>query len=171
MNVRQPVELAFEPGGMPDAVASGSSVTQLITIYNPSCGTAYNVHVKLDMDGVICASAYFDKIMPSEQAEKELKMMITELRGVNRYGETTGVFTVTYEDSNGAEEKLTQQLKTHIDRANELSESEKASQEAERMKRNTLSKWWISVLAAVAVIAILCSVIVVGKLRRLAEIK
>ena len=171
VNVRQPVELAFEPGGMPDTVASGSSVTQLITIYNPSCGTAYNVHVKLDMDGVICASAYFDKILPGDQAEKELKMMITELRGVNRYGETSGVFTVTYEDSNGAEEKLTQQLKTRIEPADELSESEKAAQESEQMKRNTLSKWWISVLAAVAIIAILCSVIVVGKLRRLAEIK
>lgn len=171
VNVRQPVELAFEPGGMPDTVASGSSVTQLITIYNPSCGTAYNVHVKLDMDGVICASTYFDKILPGDQAEKELKMMITELRGVNRYGEASGVFTVTYEDTNGVEKKITQTLKTRIDPSDELSESEKAAQEAEQMKRNTLSKWWISVLAAVAVIAILCSVIVVGKLARLARIK
>ena len=171
VNVRQPVELAFEPGGMPDIVASGSSVTQLITIYNPSCGTAYNVHVKLDMDGVICASAYFDKILPGDQAEKELKMMITELRGVNRYGETSGVFTVKYEDINGTEKKITQQLKTRIDPSDELSESEKAAQKAEQMKRNTLSKWWISVLAAVAIIAILCSVIVVGKLVKIARTK
>lgn len=171
VNVRQPVELAFEPGGMPDTVASGSSVTQIITIYNFSCGTAYNVHVKLDMDGVICASAYFDKVLPGNQAEKELKMMITELRGVNRYGETSGLFTVTYEDSNGTEKKIIQTLKTRIDPADELSESEKAAQEAEQMKRNTLSKWWISVLVAVASIAILCSVIVVGKLVRLTKIK
>ena len=171
VNVHQPVELAFEPGGMPDTVASGSSVTQLITIYNPSCGTAYNVHVKLDMDGVICASAYFDKILPGDQAQKELKMMITELRGVNRYGETSGVFTVTYEDTNGVEKKITQQLKTRIDPADELSESEKAAQEEEQMKRNTLSKWWISVLAAVAVITILASAITVSRLVRLMRVK
>lgn len=171
VNVRQPVELAFEPSGMPDTVTSGSSVTQLITIYNPSCGTAYNVHIGLEMEGVICASAYFDKILPGDQAEKELKMMITELRGANRYGETSGVFTVTYEDSSGAEKKITQTLKARINPSDELSESEKAAQEAEQMKRNTLSKWWISVLAAVAVIAILCSVIIAGKLARLAKMK
>lgn len=165
VNVRQPVELAFEFGEMPDSVNSGSSVTQLVTVYNPSCGTAYNVHVKLDMEGVICAAPYFDKILPGDQVDKELNMIITELRGKNRYGETTGVFTVTYEDANGTEKQITQTLKTNINQADVLTESEKAAREAEQMKQNTLSKWWISVLSVIAIIAILCSLIIVGKLR------
>ena len=68
MKVRQPVELAFEPGGMPDTVDSGSSVSQPITVFNPSCGTAYNVQIRLDMDGVICAVTYIDRVLPGEQA-------------------------------------------------------------------------------------------------------
>lgn len=171
VKVRQPVELAFEPSGMPDKVDAGSTVSQFLTVFNPSCGTAYNVQVKLDMDGVICTSAYFDKILPGEQVEKELKMLITELRGINHYGETTGTFTMTYEDANGASKQITQKLTTNIIQSEELTESEKAAREAEQMKRNTLSKWWISVLAAVAVIAILCSVIVVGKLVRQMKLK
>lgn len=171
VNVRQPVELAFEPSGMPDKVDAGSTVPQLLTVFNPSCGTAYNVQVKLDMDGVICTAAYFDKILPGEQVEKELKMLITELRGINRFGETTGTFTMTYEDANGASKQITQKLTTNIIQSESLTESEKAAREAEQMKQNTLSKWWISVLAAVAVIAILCSCIITGKLARQIKMK
>jgi len=171
VNVRQPVELAFEPSGMPDKVDAGSTVPQLLTVFNPSCGTAYNVQVKLDMDGVICTSAYFDKILPGEQAEKELKMLITELRGINPYGDTTGAFTVRYEDARGTEKQLTQSIQTRIMQSDELTESEKVAREAEQMKQNTLSKWWISVLAAVAVIAILCSCIITGKFARQIKIK
>ena len=171
VNVRQPVELLFEPSGMPDKVEVGSTVSQFLTVFNPSCGTAYNVKVKLDMDGVICTAAYFDKILPGEQVEKELKMLITELRGINRFGETTGTFTMTYEDANGASKQITQKLTTNIIQSEELTESEKAAREAEQMKQNTLSKWWISVLAAVAVIAILCSCIIIGKLARQIKIK
>ena len=171
VNVRQPVELGFEPSGLPDKVDAGSTVPQLLTVFNPSCGTAYNVQVKLDMDGVICTSAYFDKILPGEQVEKELKMLITELRGINRFGETTGTFTMTYEDANGASKQITQKLTTNIIQSESLTESEKAAREAEQMKQNTLSKWWISVLAAVAVIAILCSCIITGKLARQIKMK
>lgn len=171
VNVRQPVELAFEPGGMPDTVDSGSSVSQPITVFNPSCGTAYNVQIRLDMDGVICAATYIDRILPGEQVEKELKMLITELRGINRYGETNGTFTVTYEDQNGTQRQITRNLKTRINESSALTDSEKAALEKEEMQRNTLSKWWISTLAAVAVISILASVLIVSRLARVMKIK
>ena len=171
VNVRQPVELAFEPGGMPDTVDSGSSVSQPITVFNPSCGTAYNVQIRLDMDGVICAATYIDRILPGEQVEKELKMLITELRGINRYGETNGTFTVTYEDSSGIQRQITRNLKTRISESETLTDSEKAALEKEEMQRNTLSKWWISTLAAVSVISILASVLIVSRLARVMKIK
>ena len=171
VNVRQPVELAFEPGGMPDTVDSGSSVSQPITVFNPSCGTAYNVQIRLDMDGVICAAVYIDRILPGEQVEKELKMLITELRGMNRCGETNGAFTVTYEDQSGNHRQITRNLKTRISESEALTDSEKAALEKEEMQRNTLSKWWISTLAAVAVIAILASALTVSRLVRVMKLK
>lgn len=98
-------------------------------------------------------------------------MLISELRGINPYGETSGTFTVNYEDSNGIEKQITQTLETRIIRSEDLTENEKAAREEEQFKRNALSAWWISVLATAAVIAILCSVIVADRLGRLAKIK
>ena len=169
--MRQLLKLAFEPGGMPDTVDSGSSVSQPITVFNPSCGTVKNVQIRLDMDGVICAAVYIDRILPGEQVEKELKMLITEFRGINRYGETSGTFTVTYEDSNGVQRQITPMLKNRISESETLTDSEKAALEKEEMQRNTLSKWWISTPAAVAVIAILASVLIVSRLARVMKRK
>ena len=171
VTVDQPVELVFEPVELPGQLSSGSMLNQSVCVYNPSNAPAYNIHIKLDMEGVICATAFFDRLMPGDQVDKELNMVVTELKGRARYGETSGTYILTYEDKTGAEHRVTQSVKTSITASSSMTEEEKAAQELEQMKKNTLSKWWISALVAFAVIAILVSAIIIGKLSRLVKMK
>lgn len=169
--VEQQAEIRLDEPTLPDSVESGSSFTLPVGVYNPSDASAYNIRAKLSVEGLICGSALFEKLAPGEQAEKTLNVIVTEIGGGKKYGRTEGKFEVTYEDENGAEHKLSVPVDCSITEPQGVTPAEEAKMAEEQMRQNTLSKWWISILAAVAVIAILCSIIVVGKLARQAKIK
>lgn len=165
----QPVEISMDPVELPAFVQSGSSFTQLISVYNPSCAAAYNVHAALNVDGLVCASVFFPELAPGEQAVKELNVFVITLSG--GYGPTQGEVVLTYEDEDGAVKTSIIPVSCTITEPEKISDEDEERIAEEQKKQQTLSKWWISVLAAVAVIAILCSIIVVGKLARLAKMK
>lgn len=165
----QPVEISMDPVELPAFVQSGSSFIQLISVYNPSCAAAYNVHAALNVDGLVCASVFFPELAPGEQAVKELNVFVITLSG--GYGPTQGEVVLTYEDEDGAVKTSIIPISCTITEPEKISDEDGGRIAEEQKKQQTLSKWWISVLAAVAVIAILCSIIVVGKLARLAKMK
>lgn len=172
MNVVQEVSLSADMPEFPDPVVSGDSFTQSVFIYNPSDAPACNIHAELKVDGFIAGSAFVRSLAPGESAERELKVIVTELSGGSKYGKTDGRLTVTYEDENGNEKSFYISVTGNIE-APKLGPTpeEQAKLEEEEMKQNTLSKWWISALAAVAVIAILASVLIISRLARLVKIK
>ena len=87
------------------------------------------------------------------------------------YGPTQGEVVLTYEDEDGAVKTSIIPVSCTITEPETTTDEDGERIAQEQKKQQTLSKWWISVLAAVAVIAILCSFIVVGKLARLAKMK
>ena len=165
----QPVEISMDPVELPTFVQSGSSFIQLISVYNPSCAAAYNVHAALNVDGLVCASVFFPELAPGAQEVKELNVFVITLSG--GYGPTGGELVLTYEDESGEIKTVTTPVSCTITEPEKTTDEDGERIAQEQKKQQTLSKWWISVLAAVAVIAILCSVIIAGKLARMAKIK
>ncbi len=165
----QPVELAFDPIELPELAESGSSFTQLISVYNPTYAPAYNVHASLNADGLVCASVFFPELAPGEQAVKELNVFVITLSG--GYGLTNGEIVITYEDYSGTVKTLTQPVSCRITEPDKLSADEEQLLIEEQKAQQTLSKWWITVLCAAALTAIVISVIIVSKLSRLAKIR
>ncbi len=171
MHVAQPVELAYDPVKLPESLTSGDTFTQIIYVYNPSCATAYNVRAVLNVDGLICSSAYLGNIAPQGSADKELSVFVTTLSGSSKYGDTWGSFELHYESEDGEEQMLYQDLKSTINEPVKITDEEKVKQEQEQKEQQTLSQWWISLLVAIAVIVILIAVILIARFARLLRMK
>lgn len=171
IHVAQPVELAYDTIKLPEQMTSGNSFTQIIYVYNPSCATAYNVHGVLNVDGLVCSSAYLGNIAPQGEATKELSVFATTLSGSQKYGDTWGSFELHYENENGEEQVLYQDLKGTIQEPKKITDEEKERQEKEQKEQQTLSQWWISLLAAIAIIVILVAIIVIARFARILRMK
>ena len=171
VHAAQPVELAYDAIELPESLTSGETFTQIVYVYNPSCATAYNVRGVLNMDGLICSSAFLGTIAPQGEATKELSVFITTLSGNQKYGETWGNFELHYEDESGEEHVLYQDLKGTIQEPEKITDEEKARQEQEQKEQQTLSQWWISLLVAIAIIVILIAVIVIARFGRMLRMK
>ena len=171
VHVAQPVELSYDPVKLPENLTGGDTFTQIIYVYNPSCATAYNVRGVLNVDGLICSSAYLGNIAPQGEATKELSVFVTTLSGSQKYGDTWGNFELHYEDENGEEQVLYQDLKGTILEPQKITDEEKEKQEKEQKEQQTLSQWWISLLVAIAIIIILVAIIVIARFSRLLRMK
>ncbi len=171
VRVAQPVELAYDAIKLPESLTSGDTFTQLIYVYNPSCATAYNVRAILNVDGLICSSAYLGNIAPQGSADKELSVFVTTLSGSSKYGETWGSFELRFESEDGEEQMLYQDLKCTILEPVKITDEEKLKQEQEQKEQQTLSQWWISLLVAIAIIVILIAVILIARFARLLRMK
>lgn len=171
IHVAQPVELAYDAIKLPEKITSGDTFMQIIYVYNPSCATAYNVRGVLNVDGLICSSAYLGNIAPQGEATKELSVFVTTLSGSQKYGDTWGSFELHYENENGEEQVLYQDLKGTILEPVKITDEEKERQEKEQKEQQTLSQWWISLLVAIAVIVILVAIIVIARFTRLLKMK
>ncbi len=171
VHVAQPVELAYDAVKLPETMTGGDTFTQIIYVYNPSCATAYNVRGVLNVDGLICSSAYLGSIAPQGEATKELPVFVTTLSGSQKYGDTWGSFELHYEDENGEEQILFQDLKGTILEPEKITDEEKERQEKEQKEQQTLSQWWISLLVAIAVIIILVAIIVIARFARMMQMR
>ena len=171
VHVAQSVELAYDTIKLPEQMTSGDTFTQIIYVYNPSCATAYNVRGVLNVDGLICSSAYLGNIAPQGEATKELSVFVTTLSGSQKYGDTWGSFELHYENENGEEQVLYQDLKGTILEPVKITDEEKERQLKEQKEQQTLSQWWISLLVAIAIIVILVAIIVIARFSRLLRMK
>lgn len=171
IHAAQQVELAYDPIKLPESLTSGDTFMQIIYVYNPSCATAYNVRGVLNVNGLICSSAYLGNIEPQGSATKELSVFVTTLPGSAKYGETWGSFELRYEDEAGEEQFAYQDLKSSIMEPVKVTDEEKEKQEQEQKEQQTLSQWWISLLVAIAVIVILIAIILITRFVRLMRMK
>ena len=171
VHAAQQVELAYDAVKLPEQMTSGDTFTQIIYVYNPSCATAYNVRGVLNVDGLICSSAYLGNIAPQGEATKELSVFVTTLSGSQKYGDTWGSFELHYENENGEEQVLYQDLKGTILEPVKITDEEKERQLKEQKEQQTLSQWWISLLVAIAIIVILIAIIVIARFSRLLRMK
>ena len=171
LTIYQKASLGFDEIRLPESLTSGETFVLPICVFNTGFSPVYNVRGVLSVDGLICSSAYLGNIEPQDSATKELSVFVTTLQGSAKYGETWGNFQIYFEDENGEEQYLYQDLKSSIAEPVKITDEEKLRQEQEQKEQQTLSQWWISLLVAIAVIIILIAIIVIARFARIMKMK
>ena len=138
--------------------------------------TLRNVTVTLTGAGLFPTSSVFlGDIPPGEAGYGEMKVfigMLSMTEGYTEsYGPTTGTYTISYQDDQGVSYAEETQVSTEIKQPVIEGEKTEAEKAAEAEARQAASQWWISVLVAFAVIAIIVAVIVVTRFTRMMRIK
>lgn len=164
IQVTQPAEMGYNPITVPKQVTSGETISIPVNVFNTGKSTLHNVSATVSGSGLIPTSSVFlGNIQPGESGNGTMEVYIGTLSmtgGTNDYGKTTGTYVITYTDDNG--EKHTTEVPFTTEIVQPVSEEEENIEE-----QKTSGQWWISVLVAFAVIAIIVTVIVVTKFTRM----
>ena len=176
IQVTQPAVMGYDPVTLPKEIAAGETVSLPANVFNLGKSTLRNVTVTLTGAGLFPTSSVFlGDIPPGEAGYGEMKVfigMLSMTEGYTEsYGPTTGTYTVTYQDDQGISYTEETQVSTEIRQPVIEGEKTEAEKAAEAEARQAASQWWISVLVAFAVIAIIVAVIVVTRFTRMMRIK
>ncbi len=112
--VTQPAEMTFDPVSLPVEIEAGETVTLPANVFNTGRSILRNVTVSLEGAGLFPSSSVFlGDIEPGEGKTGEMKVFIGMLSMTEgyteKYGNTTGIYKVSYEDS--AEKRTKRQRK------------------------------------------------------------
>lgn len=165
----QPSKMEYDPISIPKQVTSGETISVPVSVFNTGKSTLRNVVATISGSGLIPTfSVFLGDILPGESGTGEMEIYVgilsmTDNNTTNDYGESKGTYTITYMDDNGEEHKEEMDFQTEIVRPAEDSE--------EITEKKTVGQWWISILVAFAIIAIVISAIVVTKFSRIMQMK
>ncbi len=171
LTVYQKASIGYDEIKLPESITSGETFVLPVCVFNTGFSPLYNVRGVLSVDGLICSSAYLGNIKPQDSVVKDLSIFVTTLSGSSKYGDTWGNFQLYYEDENGEQQSIYQELKCSILEPQKQTDEEKLKQEQEQKEQQTLSQWWISLLVAIAVIIILIAVILIARFARMMRMK
>lgn len=168
VRVIQPAKMEYDPISIPKQVTSGETISVPVSVFNTGKSTLRNVAATISGSGLIpTSSVFFGDILPGESGNGEMEFYVGTLsttdNTTNDYGKSNGTYTITYMDDNGEEHKEEMNFSTEIIQPVEDLEDAKEEQ--------TAGQWWISILVAFAIIAIVVSVIVVTKFSRMMRMK
>ena len=176
VNVTQPAEMTYDSISLPKSVTAGETFTLPANVFNIGKSPLRNVTVNLTGAGLFPTSSVFlGDIQPGQAGYGEMKVfvgMLSMTEGYTEsYGKTSAVYTVTYTDDAGETHTAEQQLSTEIKQPVIAGEKTDAEKQAEEEQKRAMSQWWISALAAFAVIAIIVAITVVAGVMRTLKMK
>uniref|UniRef100_UPI0040579924 COG1361 S-layer family protein n=1 Tax=Acetatifactor sp. TaxID=1872090 RepID=UPI0040579924 len=167
VRVIQPSKMEYDPINIPKQVTAGETISVPVSVFNTGKSTLRNVVATISGAGLIpTSSVFFGDILPGESGNGEMEFYVGTLsmtNTTNDYGKSNGTYTITYMDDNAEEHKEEMNFSTEIIQPVEDLEDAKEEQ--------TAGQWWISILVAFAIIAIVVSVIVVTKFSRMIKMK
>ncbi|MEN6563563.1 MAG: hypothetical protein ABFD11_08460 [Christensenella sp.] len=166
VNVVQPSRIAFDPVSLPKEITAGETVTLPANVYNTGRSILRNVTVSLEGAGLFPSSSVFlGDIDPGEGKTGEMKVfvgMLSMTEGyTDNYGKTTGIYTVSYQDSTGENNTETLELKTE-----KKQPVISPSPTPDPTLQQAQSQWWITALVGFAIIAVIVAATVVSKFAR-----
>ena len=167
VRVIQPAKMEYDPISIPKQVTSGETISVPVSVFNTGKSTLRNVVATISGAGLIpTSSVFFGDILPGESGNGEMEFYVGTLsmtdNTTNDYGKSNGTYTITYMDDSGEEHKEEMEFSTEIIQPIEDSED---------VEEQTAGQWWISVLVAFAIIAIVVSAIIVTKFSRIMRMK
>ena len=176
VHVTQPAKMSCDPVSLPKEITAGETISLPANVFNIGKSPLRNVTVNLTGAGLFPTSSVFlGDIQPGQAGYGEMKVfvgMLSMTEGYTEsYGNTSAAYTVTYTDDAGETHTAEQQLSTEIKQPILDGEKTDAEKQAEEEQKRAMSQWWISALAAFAVIAIIVAVIVVSKFARMMKVR
>jgi len=170
-HVTQPAELSYDKPELPKTVNVGDTISVPANVFNTGKSTLRNVTVSLTAPGLNPASSIFlGDIAPGHAGYGNLSVFVgMKSTAGERYGMTTGTWSVTYTDELGVEHTVEEDIRTTIQEL-VIETAEPVDREVEEKEKNA-SQWWIAILVGAAVIAILVSSVVTTKVLRSVKMK
>lgn len=169
IQITQPAEVEYDSIVVPGQVTSGETFLIPINVFNTGKSTLRNVTATISAPGLFpLSSVFFGDILPGQPGNGEMEVYAGRLSMTDGYtqdyGKAGGIFTITYTDDDGEIHKEEMEFSTEILRP--VMEAEESDKEQE-----TVGQWWISVLVAFAIIAILVAVIVTTNFTRMMRMR
>lgn len=169
--ITQPVRMQIELPKIPTDVNAGDTLPLSFQVMNLSRSAVYNVRVTLDAAGLIPSGTAFIGNMEAGSAMTAdmdvfigTKNMSEGYESDDKYGYTSGIVTLTYEDENGQEYTEESEIYTSI---NPPVISAASTEPVEEPK--TAGQWWISIVIGVIVIGALAGLLIARKKKRSAH--
>jgi len=151
---------------VPKSVAAGETFSLPANVYNTGKSTLRNVMVTVTGAGLFPTSAAFlGDIAPGTAGNGEISVFVGKISMTEGfsgdYGQTSAAYTVTYTDDAGEEHSSSVDFTTEI-----LPPVIETPEEDPTLAEQPAFQWWIMLLVGFAIIAVIVSAIVVGKVLR-----
>ena len=165
VHITQPVELSYDAISVPKEITAGETLSLPANVFNIGKAPLRNVSVSVSGAGLFPTSTVFlGDIAPGEAGYGQMEVfigMLSMTEGYTEsYGQTHGLYTITYYDD--ADTEYTAETTFTLEIKQPVIETDTQPEE----NQSPVIQWWAAVLVGLAVIAILVSVIVVSRFIR-----
>ncbi len=166
--VAQPVQVELAPFTMPAEINAGETVQLSFQVMNLGRTEIYNARVELDVPGLSpSGNAFIGNMDPGTSATETLNVFAGMKEGDERYGYTSGVARLIYEDVDGKEYTQEVSTTTNVKELVIATKDPGQEQEAADKERSQKIQWWVFVAAGGVVIIALA--LILGLRRRGAD--
>ena len=154
--VSQPVDVELSPFTMPGEINAGETVQLSFQVMNLGRTGIYNARVELDVPGLSpSGNAFIGNMEAGTSATETLNVFAGMKEGDERYGYTSGVARLIYEDASGKEytEEVTAttNIKELVIATSDPAQEQKEAEKEQAQK----AQWWVFVAAGgVAIITL-----------------
>ena len=176
VSVVQPAQMSYDAITVPKEVTAGDTMSLPANVFNIGKSTLRNVTVTVEGPGLFpTGSVFLGDILPGEAGNGEVSVfvgMLSMSEGYTEdYGETNGIYTIIYTDDAG--ETYTEEVSFRTTILQPVIEGEPTEEElkAQEEEKKSISQWWITILVSFAIIAIIVTIIIVGKFARMMKMK
>jgi hypothetical protein len=168
VEVSQPLRVELEAPRVAEQVNAGDTMPLTFQVMNLSRTAVYNVRVELSAPGLIpTGKAFIGNMEAGTAATADMdvfvgtKNMTEGYEGDDKYGYTSGSFTLIYEDEKGSEYTQETEFGTTIGEPVITASNPQDEKEPE-----TASQWWISIAIGAAIVAALAALLIVRARRK-----
>ncbi len=156
VEVAQPVDVELSPFTMPSEINAGETVQLSFQVMNLGRTEIYNARVELVVPGLSpSGNAFIGNMDPGTSAAEILNVFAGMKEGDERYGYTSGVARLIYEDASGEEYTEETSTTTCINQLVIPTKDPIEAQEKEEKEQTQKAQWWIFVTAGgIAIVAL-----------------
>lgn len=170
VEVAQPVEVELAPFTMPSEINAGETVQLSFQVMNLGRTGIYNARVELDVPGLSpSGNAFIGNMEAGTSVTQTLNVFAGMKEGDERYGYTSGVARLIYEDASG--EEYTEEMDTTTNIKELVIATKNPVQEQEKAEKEQAQKiqWWVFVAAGGVIIIALALILGLRKQNRVSH--
>lgn len=162
INVIRTAQIDYDALAIPEEAESGTTLELPVNIFNVGKSILKNVKISLEGDGLTpISSVYLGDIDVGLTGNGTLSVFVGTLENGN-YGNIQGTYIISYDDEAGEMKSITNDFTFEI--TEPTSETSDTTAEEDVAVKQPDVQWWVSLLIGLAIIAIIVSFIVTGRI-------